>query len=127
MAKLKPSPQKKARHQRYKEQNRRAINKEKKAKRHEKRMQRFAERKAAGKCYEYDKKRTEQKRKWNEDHPDDRYEFGSNLHSGRERHTEFAQWDKLNAAMKKYYAEHQKVISARIAAMLAKKKPDDES
>lgn len=126
MAKLKPGPGKQARHKRYKDLGRKILNKEKKAKRHEKRMQRFADRKAAGKCYEYDKERTEQKRKWNEEHPDDRYEFGSNINSGQPRHTEFAQWDKLNTQFKKFDIENNKIIADRIAFMLAKNKKKDE-
>jgi hypothetical protein len=55
MAKIKNASNKK-RYERYKQENRRGINKEKKAKRHKKRMECFAKRREEGKNYKYQKK-----------------------------------------------------------------------
>lgn len=53
MAKIK-NPSNKKRYDRYKQENRRAINKKKKAMKHEKRMARFAKRREDGKTYQYE-------------------------------------------------------------------------
>ena len=53
MAKIK-NPSNKKRYDRYKQENRRALNKKRKAARHQKRMQKFADRKAKGKLYQYE-------------------------------------------------------------------------
>ena len=54
MAKIKNASNKK-RYDRYKQENRRGLNKQKKAERHKKRMERFAKRKEEGKNYVYQK------------------------------------------------------------------------
>ena len=54
MAKIK-NPSNKKRYERYKQENRRGINKEKKQKRHQKRLERFAKRREEGKNYSYEK------------------------------------------------------------------------
>ena len=52
MAKIK-NPSNKKRYDRYKQENRRGLNKAKKAERHKKRMEKFAARREAGKAYSY--------------------------------------------------------------------------
>ena len=54
MAKIK-NPSNKKRYERYKQENRRGVNKEKKQKRHQKRLERFAKRREEGKNYSYEK------------------------------------------------------------------------
>ena len=105
----------KSRCEKYKSEGRRAINKQKKAKRHEKRMERFATRKAEGKSYKYNKERTEKKR-------EDRIPIGSNLNSNCGRHTEFARWDAISTELKKYSEIQKKELAKKYAA----KKTDNE-
>ena len=107
----------KQRCEKYRQQGRRAINKENRAERHKKRMQRFAERREAGKAYEYSKERTEQKR-------ENRIPIGSNLGSTQPRHTEFAKQDSINRKLRDSYNEQQKEIARRMAA--GKKKEGNE-
>lgn len=111
----------KERCQRYKSENRRAINKQKKAKRHEKRMQRFADRREAGKTCQYDKERTAQKRKWNEKHPNERYEFDSNVNSNKGRHTDFAKWDSVESFLSRKREEIEHEMAKRAADKNKKK------
>ena len=47
------NPSNKKRYDRYKQENRRGLNKAKKAERHKKRMEKFAARREAGKAYSY--------------------------------------------------------------------------
>ena len=54
MAKIK-NPSNKKRYERYKQENRRGVNKEKKQKRHQKRLERFAKRREEGKNYSYER------------------------------------------------------------------------
>ena len=105
----------KARCQQYKSEGRRELNKKKKAARHEKRMQRFAERRESGKCYQYDKKRTEKKIK-------DRVPIGTNL--GSNKRTDVAEWDSISAKLNKIYEEEKK--KAQVAAAAKSKKDDGQ-
>lgn len=99
----------------YKAEGRRELNKKKKAARHEKRMQRFAERRESGKCYQYDKKRTEKKIK-------DRVPIGTNL--GSNKRTDVAEWDSISAKLNKIYEEEKK--KAQVAAGAKSKKDDGQ-
>lgn len=99
----------------YKAEGRRELNKKKKAARHEKRMQRFAERRESGKCYQYDKKRTEKKIK-------DRVPIGTNL--GSNKRTDVAEWDSISAKLNKIYEEEKK--KAQVAAAAKSKKDDGQ-
>lgn len=112
----------KARCEKYKSSGRRLINKQKKAEHHKKRMQRFADRREAGKTYQYDKERTEQKREWNEKHPNERIPIGSNINSNKGRHTEFAKQDSINAFLKKKDEARQKEIAMKAAEKIKKNK-----
>ena len=100
--------------QRYKSEGRRELNKKKKAARHEKRMKRFADRKAAGKCYQYDKKKTEKKIK-------DRIPIGTNLNSSKK--TEYAEWDSIQRKLDIIYEQEKK---RAIAGLVKDKKEDKE-
>lgn len=99
----------------YKAEGRRELNKKKKQARHEKRMQRFAERRESGKCYQYDKKRTEKKIK-------DRVPIGTNL--GSNKRTDVAEWDSISAKLNKIYEEEKK--KAQVAAAAKSKKDDGQ-
>ena len=107
----------KARCEKYKQTGRRAINKQKKAERHSKRMQRFADRKAAGKCYEYSKERTDKKR---ENH----VPIGTNIGSNRGIHTDVAKWDSVYSKVNNDYVKQKKEMSK---AFNNRKKPEVEN
>ena len=99
----------KQRCEKYKAENRRAINKQKKAEKHKKKMQKFADRKAAGKSYVYDKKHAEEKR--NAGIP-----IGSNINS--KKHTDIAKWDSVWAKLNN--EKQKKMMALRRAKNSAK-------
>ena len=107
----------KARCEKYKQTGRRAINKQKKAERHKKRMQKFADRRAAGKCYEYSKEHTEQKK-------ENRVPIGTNIGSNRGRHTDVAKWDSVYSKVNHEYMIQKKEMSK---AFNNRKKPEVEN
>lgn len=101
----------------YKAEGRRELNKKKKAARHEKRMQRFAERRESCKCYQYDKRKTEKKIK-------DRVPIGTNL--GSNKWTEVAEWDSISAKLDKIYEQEKKKAQAAAAARSKKDERQEE-
>ena len=92
----------------YKAEGRRELNKKKKQERHLHRMEKFREkmerRKAAGKEYKYDKKRTEEKYK-------NHIPVGTNLNSGKR--SEFAEWDSICTFLDKCYEEEKKKMTVK--------------
>lgn len=89
----------------YKQLGHKQINKAKKAERHKKRMERFAQRKENGVSYKYDKNKKPKTRE-------------SNVGSNQGRHTDIAKWVSIKRKLNDYMAE----LDRKIAESEARKK-----